>query len=324
MGKYYFILLILLVSFSINAQQMPTYSQYMDNIFILNPAAAGAYGITSMNLSTRQQWLGIDGTPRLSTFSIEGRILKKKWLLKKAVGLFGDGSKYKGETNGRVGQGAVVFNDRNGLLRRTGFQYSYAYHIFVGETQFSGGLSVQVYQMGLNRADAVGGNESDPMLLSNGNIWVPDFNTGIFVTRHALYAGISANSLLQSALNIGNSELRNYRLKRCYYMVAGYQIYADKFTIEPSALYKTTGRLGNQLEVSARVIYARAFWLGAAVRTNGDFVALLGVRVKDIYIGYAFDYGTATFRFNSFGTHEVSISYKIGSTERRFRWQERY
>jgi type IX secretion system PorP/SprF family membrane protein len=324
MVKRCIILLMLFVQIKITAQQMPSYSQYMDNIFILNPAAAGAYGITTMNLSTRQQWLGIDGAPRANTFSVEGRILKKKWLLKKTLGLFGGGSKYAGETNGRVGQGAMVFTDRNGLIRRTGFQYSYAYHVFVGETQFSGGLSAQIYQMGLNKADAVGGNEYDPLLFNNGNIWVPDFNTGLFVTHHALYAGISANSLMQSAMKFGNKDLKDYHLKRYYYIVAGYTIYADRLTIEPSILFKTTGRLGNQLDFSTRITYAKAFWLGASVRTNGDVVALLGVRVKDIYVGYAFDYATTTFKLNSFGTHEISISYKIGSTERRYKWMERY
>ena len=59
--KVYFIItivyLIMLCSFSnVNAQQLPLYSQYTFNGFLLNPAVAGAEGYTAINLTNREQW----------------------------------------------------------------------------------------------------------------------------------------------------------------------------------------------------------------------------------------------------------------------------
>lgn len=325
MKKRYVVVFGILFQAGVYAQQVPSYSQYMDNIFVINPGAAGAYGISVLNMSSRQQWIGIDGAPRTTSVSFQGRILKKGWLLKNTIGLLGMGKKYTGKTSGKVGMGGMVYSDRVGLIRRTGFQYSYAYHIHSGQTQFSGGLTAHLYQMHLNQDNIIMNTPGDPYFsYSERSIFVPDFNAGIFMTNRSFYAGISANSLFQSALKMGNDQYKDYHLYRYYYAIAGYTFYLKKFYLEPSILYKTTIKYGNQVDFSARLTFNNTVWAGMSFRTNGDFVGLVGVRVSSVYIGYAYDYSTSSFRFNSFGTHEVSISYKMGSIERRYRWQERY
>jgi type IX secretion system PorP/SprF family membrane protein len=313
------LLLLLIMQIKLSAQQVPSFTQYMDNLFILNPAAAGAFGITTFNLLSRQQLVGIDGAPSSNTFSVDGRMLKKHWLFKKLFSGSGEGT-----SSGSVGQGGLVYTDHNGLIRRTGIQYAYAYHISVGTTQISGGISAQVYQMQVNRSAAIGTSDYDPLLLSYGNIWVPDFNVGIFLTHRAFFAGISANSLSESALKLGVSSQNNYSLLRYYYVVAGYIFTTDRYKIEPSVLYKTTGQLGNEVDFTTRVTYRNSFWIGLGGRSNGDIMAMVGVIVKRWYIGYAFDYGTTTFKLTSYGTHEISISYKLGNSAKRLKWMERY
>ena len=44
-------------------QQLPVYSQYMMNKFLINPAVAGSEGYTAFNLTSRKQWLGIKDAP---------------------------------------------------------------------------------------------------------------------------------------------------------------------------------------------------------------------------------------------------------------------
>ena len=41
------------------SQQLPLYSQYMMNKFLLNPAVAGSEGYTAFNITAREQWIGI-------------------------------------------------------------------------------------------------------------------------------------------------------------------------------------------------------------------------------------------------------------------------
>lgn len=45
----------------IKAQQLPQFSQYTFNAFLLNPAVAGAEGYTAINLTNRAQWVGVEG-----------------------------------------------------------------------------------------------------------------------------------------------------------------------------------------------------------------------------------------------------------------------
>ena len=59
------------------AQQEPTYSQYMLNPFLINPAAAGSEGTTSVNLTGREQWVGINGAPSTYTFTAGNQDIKK-------------------------------------------------------------------------------------------------------------------------------------------------------------------------------------------------------------------------------------------------------
>ena len=59
----YVALVLFLLRTSAEAQQFPIYSQYMMNSFLLNPAVAGHEGYTSVNLTVREQWLGLQDAP---------------------------------------------------------------------------------------------------------------------------------------------------------------------------------------------------------------------------------------------------------------------
>jgi hypothetical protein len=45
------------------AQQVPLYSQYILNGFLINPAVAGSEGYTAVNLTAREQWIGFKNAP---------------------------------------------------------------------------------------------------------------------------------------------------------------------------------------------------------------------------------------------------------------------
>ena len=47
----------------VTAQQVPMYSQYIMNGFLINPSFAGRDGYTTVNLTVREQWVGMDGAP---------------------------------------------------------------------------------------------------------------------------------------------------------------------------------------------------------------------------------------------------------------------
>jgi type IX secretion system PorP/SprF family membrane protein len=325
------IVLFLFIASRAENQQIPRFSQYYFNEFLINPATAGYDGRTIVNLSARKQWVGFsDYTPQTSLVSVQTRILKRSYSLRTRS----NGHKiYRKPTDGRVGLGAIVYNDQNGAIRRTGAQFTYAYHIFVHDNQISFGLTGALFQYRISKDDAVLKNpEIDPL---NGVIGksalVPDAALGINYMTPKWHIGFSASQLFQSNLKIGNSaEFRatdDLRLRRHYFIMADYRIEPaslPKWQIEPSTIINFNERIQFQADLTLKAFYNRKYSFGVSARTTSDLVLLLGLRYKNYYFGYSFDYGFKGISRYSYGSHEISIAAKFGDTARRYRWLDRY
>ncbi len=309
---------------------MPMYSQYVMNGYLLNPAITGHDGFTSFNLTARQQWLGISGAPASRSVSGQTRLLRKSFVIKaRSV----SNRSLKPSTKGRVGLGGFIYDDRNGAVERTGLQASYAFHIFVKQTQFSFGLSAGVFQFRIDPeeltfADAITGDgtTSDPVALGYQKVtYVPDANLGFYISDPRFYGGISVNQLFQSYLRIGNRQFEEYKMIRHYYLLGGYRFQvANNYIVEPNLLFKATERKAFQLDFGAKIIYNQDYWGGLLFRTNGTLILLAGVRVQKLHIGYAFDYMFSSIQKHTYGSHEIVLALKLGDNARRYRWLNRY
>ena len=67
---------LMCITTKVTAQQQPLYSQYMLDAYLVNPAVAGAEGVTAINLTARQQWAGYAESPKTFALSAQTRILK--------------------------------------------------------------------------------------------------------------------------------------------------------------------------------------------------------------------------------------------------------
>jgi len=317
------------IGFHLNAQQLPLYSQYKNNGFLLNPAMAGYDGFTSVNLTARKQWLGFTNSPLTYSASAQTRLMRRSYSIKNRRG----GNRFRSSTKGRVGLGGFAFRDVNGLVSRTGLSMSYAYHIYFYRSQLSFGLAGQVFQYKIDREGITTysemiNNGPDPTLEGDINFvtFIPDANFGVFWTGPEFYMGLSANQLFQSKLKLGSSALGNLKLLRHYYLMGGYRFInrVSGFDFEPSFLLKTTEQLIPQADLTMKVYYQTDYWIGASYRTSGSVTAMFGVRADIFYMGYAYDYALSSIRKYNFGSHEIFVSVKFGSDARRFRWLNRY
>jgi type IX secretion system PorP/SprF family membrane protein len=323
MKKVIYILFIYLVIFSTtNAQQVPLYSQYMMNGFLLNPAVAGSEGYAAVNLTAREQWLGLKNAPKTHALSAQTRILKNSYISK--------GSNVKvhqkmGSRSGKVGIGAYVFNDKNGPIDRTGIQLSYAYHIRMKQSQLSFGLSAVGYQFSVN-VDKIRFEEEDQFWQNaQKSIFIPDANVGVYYSAPKIFCGLSVSQLFQSALRLGEKGYAEYKMKRYYYLTGGYDINVnDFFTIEPSILFKTTENFIWQADLNTKFIFNEEYWAGISYRTGGALIFMGGVRVDKYFFGYAFDYTLSSIMKHSYGSHEFMVVIRFGDSARRYRWLNRY
>ena len=312
-----------------SAQQQPIYSQYMMNTYLLNPAVAGYQGITDLNLTAREQWLGYGEGPSTYAFSAQTRILKTSFrnrsrLIKNRV--------RRRRPSGRVGLGGYVFNDMNGRIRRTGLQGTYAYHIYLRDTQLSFGASLSAFQFkaDVTPEDLPNPLANDPLVVmgkANADL-SPDANFGVLVSGDNYYAGISVTSLFQSSIHfgLGNSQSA-YRLVRHYDILGGYKFQERRsdYGIEPSAMITLTERLSWSIDLNVKGYYKQDYWVGLSFRTTGTIITMLGMNYQQFYFGYAFDYSYGDITsFNNMGSHELMIGMRLGDSARRYRWLNRF
>ncbi|QKG78918.1 PorP/SprF family type IX secretion system membrane protein [Tenuifilum thalassicum] len=320
------VIVLLGLASGIRAQQQPLYSQYMLDPFLVNPAVAGAEGVTAVNLTARQQWIGYSEAPATYALSAQTRILKTSFrnrsrLIKTRV--------RRRRPSGRVGLGAFVFNDNNGRIHRTGFQATYAYHIYMRDYQISFGASLTSFQFKASVTSVDGYDQTnDPLLSGKTSKFAPDANFGVLLSSQKYYVGFSATSLFQSFIQFGgtNTEVA-YRLLRQYYLVGGYryQPYRSDFAIEPSVLFTTNERFQFGADLNIKGYYKNDYWAGISIRSTGAVVTMIGIKYQQFYFGYAFDYSFSDVStFSKAGSHELMLGMKLGDTQRRYRWLNRF
>jgi len=315
---------ILMLAVNCLSQQAPTYSQYTFNKFLINPAAAGFEGYTTVSLVAREQWIGFKGTPKTHSLSIDSRLLRNSFIAKNASVRR---KKRLSSRSGRVGWAANVFNDHTGPLDRTGIEGTYSYHLGFENSQLSFGLSGMFYQFRLSKDKVVLSDEQyDPLVQGvKGTLYIPDANFGVFYTARDYYGGVSIKQIFQSSIQFGDKGDSEYRFKRHYNFMAGY-IYSlnDNFTLEPSCLLKIPTSSKAQFEVNTSVYYKDNYWAGLAYRTGKTMIFFFGLNFDKYYFGYAFDYNFNKLMNQTFGTHEFMAAVKFGDSARRYRWLNTY
>src|SRR5215218_2557749 len=125
------------IRFTSFSQQLPHYTQYVLNSFILNPAVAGIENYTDVKISHRHQWVGIDGAPVTTYLTIHGPLKKSDYERETATGFHASGENPRGKAywqdytkaEPHSGIGLTILNDRTGPLNRFSAAASYAYHL---------------------------------------------------------------------------------------------------------------------------------------------------------------------------------------------------
>ena len=324
----YFLLLIVLISFynDVSAQQVPMYSQYIMNGYLVNPSFAGLDGYSTVTLTAREQWMGLAQNPVTYAASFQTRILRNSYISKSTTV---KKNLVRPSRGSRVGVGGYIFSDNNGIMRRTGLQAIYAYHISLGKTEdyqrnLAFGLALSAYQFAVNTDNLIYDTD-DPLLNSyDRSVFIPDFNFGTSYTTSRYYIGFAMTNLFRGSLLFSNAEdsKRSGELGH-YYLTGGIKFpLTENWLLEPSAYIKSSDMVFKsvQMDLTARVYYKQDYWAGLSWRTNDAVILLLGFKYDRFYFAYAFDFTLTDIRRQSIGTHELTVAIKFGESARRYRW----
>jgi len=325
MRRLAFISILFTCSVSLAGQQLPLYSQYLYSKFLINPAVAGSDGYTSFNLTAREQWVGYSGAPRTFSFSGQTRILKRGYEIKDKGR---QRSSFRPKGDGKVGYGGYIFSDRNGLVQRTGFQASYAYHMWVNSnTQLSMGLALTGYHFKINEDEIRFEDPNEPWMnneLRRG-IFVPDADFGVYVLSRDYSIGFSTEQLFGAAAKIGDGGYHSYSMDRHYYLFGTYSfVPGNRMELQPSVLIMMSEQIKPLADIGLTYVFDRKIWAGISYRTSRAIIANFGVSHSNLYIGYAFDFTLQEIQRVTYGTHELTVAVRFGDNNRKYRWLDRY
>jgi len=322
-----------LLTGSLQAQQVPMYSQYVMNCFLINPSLAGRDGYSTVNLTIREQWVGLGNSPATYAASFQTRILKDSYISRSTSVRRKAMRPTKG---GNVGLGGYVFNDRNGIISRTGILGAYAYHLQLGRTGsypniLSFGLAATFYQYAIDLNGNLILHDVDDEFLNNYDrvLYIPDFNFGTTYTTESYYIGFAMSSLSRGSILFGNSSDNKRSELGHYFLTGGAKIRfpgAPDWELQPSALIKSSDMLFKsfQMDITARMFYKNDYWAGLSYRTGDAIILLLGLKYDKFYFAYAFDFALTEVRKHTLGSHELTLAVKFGESARRYRWLNAY
>lgn len=279
-----------------NSQQLPIYTQYFWNDFVINPAFTGMSKYSPIQVGVRNQWTGFKGAP--ATYMLGGHSVFKE---------------------NKMGCGGMLFlDDKGGAIQQTGLMMNYSYFLKLNErSNLSFGLAGILNQYSYDGSNISTQSTNDLSLYSNINALAPDFNFGIvYVLDDRLKIGASANQLIQYRLKKWN-EMNinidaNNKLVRHYNITASYLAkISDQIELEPYTFLRTTFINPIQFEFGARLIYVKNFFGGISYRFKDAFSFMIGTYINNFTCGYSYDITTSNLRNYSSGTHEVVLGYRF-------------
>jgi type IX secretion system PorP/SprF family membrane protein len=295
--KYSIVLTILFNSAVALAQQLPQFTQFMFNPYLVNPAFAGQDEYFNAVTTHRSQWVGITDAPQTYALALHGPL-----------------------NNRKVGLGGYIFSDNVGPTRRTGFQGSYAYHVNLNEKyKLSLSLSVGLLQFEIDGSKITFKDQNDVAFINQlRNDLVFDAKFGFLIYSDKLFFGASAPQLIQNKLFLyDNQEQTLNRLEDHYFaMVGGKFNLNESFKVEPSLLVRYVFPANPQFDLNTRVIFKDTFWMGGSYRHEDAFAVMGGITIGNVLsMGYSYDISTSNLRNYSSGTHEVMLGLRLSKNK---------
>ncbi|MCH2225569.1 MAG: type IX secretion system membrane protein PorP/SprF [Crocinitomicaceae bacterium] len=286
-------LLIAIVTFGLSgslvAQQDIQFTQYFDNTLAVNPAYAGSNGMLNATAIHREQWVGIDGRPRSTTFSLHSPLNYES-----------------------IGLGFTAVNDIVGPIQQTSFyaDFSYTLNFRNSSGKLSFGLKAGLNLLNSRTEQLTTTNQNDPNLASNiQNQINPNFGGGIYYHTPKFFVGVSSPKILENGYGSSTSA----KERRHYFFIAGGVMDLTKdqrWKLRPTTMFKFTNGAPLAIDLSAAAIYNQKLWLGLTHRWADSFGAFVQYQITNQFkAGIAYDQTITELAAYNKGTYEILLSY---------------
>ena len=295
--KYSVLGLLLLLSFQIEAQQNPHYTQYMYNMSTINPGYATDTGSMNFGALYRMQWVGSEGGPTTGTFFGHSPLAKNV-----EVGL------------------SIVHDEIGDVVKETGVFADFAYIVKLNETnKISFGLKAGASFFSTNFDGFVYSDDlPDPAFANNLSKTFPNIGVGAFYFGENYYLGLSSPNLLTTKHLERKSGIVTTGVEAIHYFFTGGYVFNlnDNLKFKPAFMARGLSGAPLALDITSNFLINNKFEIGAGYRVEDAISGLVNFRISPtLRIGYAYDYTLSNLgRFNS-GSHEIMILFDLGKND---------
>jgi len=285
------VLVLLFCSVASFAQQDAQFTQYMYNTISINPAYAGSRGVISVLGLYRTQWVGLDGAPETSSFSVNTPV------------------------GNNVGLGVSLVNDKIGPTNENNISADFSYSIQTSATaKLSFGIKGSANLFKLDPTKLNPENQGDPQFQDFKNKFSPNVGAGVYLHSDKGYVGLSVPNFIETN-RYDDNETAIYKEQINYYLIAGYVFNLDHYEqikFKPAVLAKMIEGSPFQVDASANFMFNDKFVVGVSYRWSAAVSALAGFQITDsLYLGYAYDRETTKLANYNSGSHEIFLRFEF-------------
>lgn len=291
------LLVIVLFTGVVSAQQDAQYTQYMYNTINVNPAYAGSREALSVMLLHRTQWVGLDGAPITNTVSVNTPINDKN-----------------------IGLGVSLVNDKIGPSEENNISVDLSYTIPTSALyKLSFGLKATADFLNIDFTKLNKYFQNDKIFEPSNidNKFSPNVGVGLYLHSDNTYVGLSVPNLLETKHfdRYAGSETTTYLAKEKlhYYLIAGHVFDLNPtLKFKPSVMTKLVEGAPLQVDLSGNFMFNEKFVAGVAYRWSAALSAMVGFQVSDSwFIGYAYDAETTRLSNYNSGSHEIFLRFEL-------------
>lgn len=287
---------LMLMSAVSYSQQDAQYTQYMYNTINVNPAYAGSRGVMSIFGLYRTQWVGLDGAPVTSAFSVNSPI-----------------------ENTNLGVGLSFVNDRIGPTVENTVSADVSYTIQTSEQyKLSFGVKGTANLFNLDPTKLNPSNQGDPLLQNLNNNFSPNVGAGVYFHSNKSYLGLSVPNFFETK-RYSDNDVAVFKERMNMYFIGGYVFdLSPSLKFKPAFLTKMVQGAPLQLDVSGNFLINDKLMLGAAWRWSAAMSFMAGFQITDgLYAGYGYDLETTKLANYNSGSHEIFLRFELFKRQSR-------
>lgn len=301
-NKTLLLLAVIALGTSVQAQQIPLYSNYFFTPYIYNPSRSGTEGYTEATLLHRRQWTGIQGSPETSALGVNGSLNEEK-----------------------VGWSIYGFADQTDIIKRLGVYGNYAYHLKLSDkSRLSFGLGAGYLNNSIDIDGIRAKDQGDVFIITNGDRGTFDLNFGINLKLADFQIGAAVPQLVGQPIRYAETSSANvsYSLLRHYVFNAQYdfKFAGEKNVLSPMVMVRAAKNVPVQVDAGLMFAMKELGYVGAMYRSDYAVTGNVGINLTEqLTIGYAYDFSLNEYGSDLGTSHEMMLTYRFGNNRRNER-----